>query len=160
MSKPDFERMLKLIDEVFATRNDPEQIQVSGNQMQKLQQIHPATLSEVTGPKGPKTWVLVIPTSGAVREKFLQNKITEKQLLDLTEPGDRYQSIYLCSATTLPEYRGKGETKKLCLSAIDAIRAQHPITSLMVWPFTREGEKLAETLAKETGLTLYKKQTN
>ena len=43
---PNFNRMMSLIDEVFSTRNDPGQLQVDTNVMQKLEAIHPATLSE------------------------------------------------------------------------------------------------------------------
>ena len=38
--KPNYNRMLSLIDEVFSTRNDAEQIQVTPHQMEKLNQIH------------------------------------------------------------------------------------------------------------------------
>lgn len=91
---------------------------------------------------------------------FLNGEITEKELLDKTRPGAAYECIYLCSATTLPEYRGQGNTKKLCLQAISAICASHPVKSLFVWPFTPEGEKLAESLANQSGLVLHKKTLN
>lgn len=139
--------MIQLIDDVFATRNDPDQLQVDQQQLKKLQEIHPATLTELADDNGPYTWVLVIPTTKAVMHEFLSRKISEKGLLDKTKPGDSYDCIYLCSATTLPEYRGKGETKKVCLSAIQRICKDHPVTTLFVWPFTKEGELLATSIA-------------
>jgi hypothetical protein len=149
--------MLQLIDEVFATRNDPGQIQVNQAQLKKLQAIHPRTLSEVANNSGPLIWILLIPTTKAIMHDFLEGKISEKQLLEKTKIGDTYNCIYLCSATTLPEYRGKGETRKLCLTAINAIRNEHSIDTLFAWPFTPEGERLAEKLAAQTGLALLKK---
>jgi hypothetical protein len=146
--------MLTLIDEVFATRNDPDQIQVSENQMKKLQEIHPATLSELANDEGPLIWVLLIPTTKKVMEDFLIGAISEKQVLDQTEPGQNFDCIYLCSATTLPEMRGKGATKKLCLQAIADICRDHPITTLFVWPFTKDGEKLAKSVATMAKLEL------
>ncbi len=149
--------MLQLIDEVFATRNDPDQIQVTQQQLKKLERIHSATLTEKSDENGPLIWILMIPTTKSVMEDFLGGKISEKELLEKTKPGEVYSSIYLCSATTLPEYRGKGETKKLCISAINKISKDHPVTRLFVWPFTKEGEALAETIAKACGLDLLKK---
>jgi hypothetical protein len=157
MSQPNLQRMLKLIDEVFATRNDPDQIQVSKAQLRKLEKIHPSTLSEVSDANGPLIWVLMIPTTEKIMRGFLKGETSEKELLDQTQPGDAYTCIYLCSATTLPEYRGKGETKKLCIKAIKDICKTHPIKALFVWPFTTDGEKLAEIIAGECGLELFKK---
>lgn len=90
--------------------------------------------------------------------QFLEGKLNEKQLLDKTAPGSEYSCIYLCSATTLPEARGKGETKKLCISAIKEIQKTNPVKTLFVWPFSPEGERLAESVAMECGLDLQKKK--
>ncbi|MGZ3899186.1 MAG: hypothetical protein ACXVO9_13390 [Bacteroidia bacterium] len=155
--KPNFSRMMKVIDEVFATRKDPDQLQVTPQQLKKLEKIHPATLSELSDDNGPLIWVLVIPTTTNVMREFVKGNISEKELLERTNPGDSYECIYLCSASTLPEIRSKGKTKKLCLEAINAIRKDHPVKTLFVWPFTREGNALAETLAKECGLKLLKR---
>jgi hypothetical protein len=157
-AKPNFSRMIKLIDEVFATRDDPDQLQVTQKQIKRLEKIHPATLTELTNEEGPITWILMIPTTTAVMEQFIQHQISEKALLDKTLPGESFSCIYLCSATTLPEYRGKGETKKLCLDAIERIRKNYEIKTLFVWPFTKEGEKLAETIALACDLKLIKRK--
>lgn len=146
--------MLQLIDEVFATRNDSGQIQVNQKQLKKLESIHPSTLTELADGNGPVIWILVIPTTKTVMNDFLKGKIEEKELLERTKPGDTYTCIYLCSATTLPEYRGKGKTKQLCLEAIENIRKTHPIQDLFVWPFTKEGELLASKIASMCKLTL------
>jgi hypothetical protein len=155
--KPNFQRMLQLIDEVFATRNDPGQIHVNQKQLKKLEAIHPATLTEFADENGPLIWILVIPTTKKIMQDFLHGTITEKQLLERTKVPAVYDCIYLCSATTLPELRGKGKTKELCIKAINDIRKDHPIESLFVWPFTKEGEKLAGSIAQECGLQLFKK---
>lgn len=154
--QPNFNRMLQLIDEVFATRKDPDQIQVNPEQLKKLQAIHPATLSELADENGPVIWVLMIPTTRQVMEDFLAKRISEKDLLERTPAGGNYDCIYLCSATTLPEHRGKGKTKEVCRKAIRAIMGSHPVKTLFVWPFTGEGEMLAEKLAEECGLLLLK----
>ncbi len=156
-NKPNFKLMMQLIDETFATRKDPGQIQVSEAQMKKLQAIHPATLSEFADKDGPLIWILLIPTTKEIMNDFLSGKITETQLLEHTKPKERYDCIYLCSATTLPEMRNKGETKKLCIHAIEQIMKDHSINTLFVWPFTKEGEILAEAIVKKCELELLKK---
>lgn len=152
--KNNLERMFEVIESTFATRSDPGQLQVTEKQMAKLVALHPATLSEVADEHGPLIWVLLIPTTENTMHEFLSEKITEKQLLEKTSNGESYNALYLCSATTLPEYRGKGETKKLCLKAISAIRKDHPIKTLFVWPFSEGGNALAQGIATTCGLPL------
>ena len=155
--KSNFERMIALAEEVFDTRNDPDQLNVSEQTMEQLQRIHPATISEYDDGNGPVVWVLIIPTTEEVMNKFLRNEINEQGILDLTKPDVEYDSIYLCSALVLPEYRRKGIAEKLCIQAIDNIRISKAIKSLFVWSFSSEGESLAEKISKKTGLELFKK---
>lgn len=154
-----YKKMMSVIDSVFETRHDPDQLQVTPKQMKKLQAIHPSALSEKATIEGPVIWVLMIPTTELVMHEFIAGTITEKQLLEKTEPGISYHCLYLCSATTLPEYRGKGDTRRLCMDVIANIRKDHFIKTLFVWPFTNEGEKLATSIAKECGLDLLTKKT-
>ncbi len=149
--------MLQLIDEVFATRQDPDQLQVTREQIEKLNKIHPAALTEEADENGPVIWVLMIPTTRAIMKDFIAKEISEKELLDKTKPGQSYDCIYLCSATTLSEYRGKGKTRELCLKAIADIVKDHPINTLFVWPFTKEGDGLAGSLARTCKLDLLKR---
>lgn len=153
---PNFTRILGLIDEVFETRNDSNQLQVNQKVIKKLQQLHPSTLSELANEQGPISWVLIIPTTKSVMMEFLEGKISENDLLDKTTVGDSFESIYLCSATTLTEFRGKGATKELCIKAIKEVCKVFPIKALYVWPFTKEGEFLADRIADECGLPLMK----
>jgi hypothetical protein len=157
MSQPNFKRMMKLIDETFATRSDPDQLQVTQAQLKKLEQIHPSTLSELSNEDGPLIWVLIIPTTDEVRDDFISGRIGESELLARTRAGDKYTSLYLCSATTLPEARGKGKTRNLCKKAISEMMKDHAITSLFVWPFSKEGLGLSESLAREFKMPLLKR---
>jgi len=158
MAQINYQRMFELIEEVFSTRNDPDQLQVGDNAIKKLNAIHPATLSEIADENGPLIWALLIPTTTNIMNDFLAGKISENDLLEKTKPGQEYDCIYLCSVTTLPEMRGKGETKKVCLDAIQKIRDTHLIDTLFVWAFTKEGEILADSLSTATGLKLKKMQ--
>lgn len=155
MSASNFERLMAIIDGIFETRNDPDQLQVTQDDIAKLQALHPATLSEYNEGNGPCVWVLLIPTTKAIMQQFLDGKISENGILQQTVSGTSFEAVYLCSATTLPEYRGKGITSRITLDAINAMKAEHPITDLFVWPFTPEGEVLAKRLAEKLNLPLH-----
>ena len=150
--------MLQLVNEFFDAKNDTEQISASEQEREKLEAIHEATLSELANEDGPMVWILVIPTTHALMERFIKGEITEKQLLHDTPTGVKYDAIYLCSASVLPEFRHKGLAKKVTLGAINSIRETHPVTSLFYWPFSAGGRALAEAIANATGLPLYERQ--
>jgi hypothetical protein len=152
--KPNYQRMLTLIDEVFATRTDPDQIQVTQQQIKILEKIHPNCLSEVSDENGPLIWLLVIPTTAELMNHFLKNQLTERELLERTPIAVHHNAIYLCSVTTLPEASGKGKTFQLCMQTIHEIMQTHPIQYLFVWPFTKAGEALAKKIAHASHLKL------
>ena len=158
MSQPksNFERMLQLAEDVFAVKNDPDQLDVNEQVITHLQKIHPATVSEFDDGHGPVAWVLLIPTSLALMNSFLEGEINEKELFEMTPLNSTYEALYLCSAMVLEEYRRTGITKRLVMDAIRRINEDHPLKPLFYWPFTEEGERAAESIAKETVLPLYK----
>ena len=156
MALSNFERLVQLADEVFEVRNDPNQLDINPEVMDKLRKIHPSTISDFDEGNGPVAWILVIPTTTDLMNKFLEGAVTEKELFNLTPLNVPYEALYLCSALVLEEYRRKGIAKKLSLQAIENIRKEHPLKALFVWPFTKEGELAAESLAHVLGLPLNK----
>ena len=152
-----FERMLQLADDIFSVRTDPDQLDVNEAVIARLQQIHPASVSEKDDGSGPVCWVIIFPTTQALMQLFLEKKITEKELYERTPLNTPYDAIYLCSAMVLEEFRRQGIAKNLTLSAINKMRQDHPIKTLFVWPFTLEGNQAAESIAQQTGLWLLKR---
>ncbi|MFA6455863.1 MAG: hypothetical protein WCW40_03495 [Bacteroidota bacterium] len=154
-----FERMIQLAEEFFATKNDPSQLTITEEVMEQLRSIHPATMGEVANEQGPIAWTIVIPTTRRIQEQFLNGEIGESELLELTlrtrERYLKYTSIYLCSALTLPEFRAKGLAKKLVCDSIREIQKEHPIDGLFVWAFSEEGKKLARNVSVLTTLPLF-----
>lgn len=151
------QRMIELADEVFSAHNDPAQLDVDKDVMNQLGRIHPATLSEYEVENGPVVWILLIPTTIDLMRKFVAEEISEKELLDQTPTGAKYEAIYLCSALVLPEYRRKGLATKVGMKAIEDIRADHPIKYLFTWNFSKEGGDLADLAAQHEGLPLLKR---
>jgi GNAT superfamily N-acetyltransferase len=158
MSISNFERLIKLADEVFAVKSDPSQLDVNQDVLERLHQLHPATVSEYNDGNGPVAWVLLIPTTIELMNRFIRSEISEKELFELTPPDTTYEAIYLCSALVLEEYRLKGITKQLCANAIENIRRKHPLKAAFVWAFSKEGDLAAETIARLAGLPLFKRE--
>jgi len=154
MAGGNFERMVRLAEEFFDMKNDPDQLAVDSDTMEKLRTIHPSTMSEESDMDGPVAWVLVIPTTRALMDRFTSGEINERELLAMTAPGVTYDAIYLCSALVLPEQRRKGLARRLALRAIADIRAGNPIRYLFYWGFSGGGDALAASIARETGLPL------
>ena len=157
MGISNFERMIQLADDVFAVKNDPDQLDVNQDVLDQLRRIHPATVSEFDDGHGPVAWVLLIPTTLGLMDQFLSHSISEKELYEQTPLDAAYEAIYLCSAMVLEEYRRKGIARQLTLKAIDSIRKDHPIKNLFVWSFTIEGDMTADTISQMTSLPLLKR---
>ncbi len=160
MALSNYERMIKLADEVFETKDDPNQLDVNEDVIEELLQIHPATVSEYDNGEGPIAWVLLIPTTIQLMNQFIQCEISEKQLFELTKEEKIFNTIYLCSAMVLEEYRKNGIAKNLVLDAIEMIRQDHSITALFVWSFSKEGDFGAETISTITSIPLYKRKND
>ena len=153
-----FERMIQLAEEVFSAHNDPAQLDVDEEIMARLEQIHPATLSEYIEGDGPVVWILLIPTTIDLMNRFIKEEISETELLDQTPLSIKYEALYLCSALVLPEFRRKGLATKVGLEAIKQIRAGHPIKFLFTWSFSEEGSLLAKNAAQFLGLPLLERK--
>ena len=150
------ERMIHLADEFFATKNDPTQISMTTEVMERLRRLHPATLTEERDGSGPVAWILLIPTTNDLMKRFIAKQINEQELLESTPLQGVYEAIYLCSALVLPEHSRKGLAKRLTCAAIKSIQVDHPIKYLFYWSFSPEGARLAASVARDLGLPLYK----
>ena len=157
MALSNFERMIQLSEEVFSSRTDPDQLNVNESVMEHLQLIHPSTISEYDDGNGPVCWILCIPTTLDLMTQFINQKISERELYELTPLNTKYEAIYLCSALLLEEFRGKGIAQGLAVEAIESIKVDHSIKALFMWAFSKEGEKLADKISGLMSLPLYKR---
>ena len=158
MTISNFERLVQLADEVFAVKSDPSQIDVNAEVLERLYKLHPATVSAFDNGNGPVAWVLLIPTTLDLMNRFLERQISEKELFDLTPLEAKYDAVYLCSALVLEEFRRKGIASQLALTAIDNMCEMHQLKAVFVWAFTPEGDSAAETIANLAKLPLYKRE--
>jgi hypothetical protein len=153
-----FERMIQLATEVFDAHNDPEQLDVNEEVIEYLRKVHPACVSELFDGDGPVIWLILIPTTDKLMNDFIEEKISESELLNQTPLNIKYDALYLCSVMVLAEFRQKGLAKKIAFQAIKKIRADHPIKKLFTWNFSEEGSLLAESISKNESLPLFKRE--
>jgi len=147
--------MIQLATEFFDTKNDPAQLSIDETVMKRLHRIHSATMGEITDENGPIAWTIVIPTTTSLMHQFLEKRINETELMELTEHEKKFTGVYLCSALVLAEHRGKGLAKQLLCTSIRGIQKEHTLHSLFYWAFSAEGDRLSQAVAKEIGLPLY-----
>ena len=150
--------MIRLAEEFFDAKNDPEQIAVDEAVMERLQALDPASLAQEANEDGPIAWGLGIPTMEEIMHRFLAGSINERELLELTSAGRSYEAVYLCSALVLPEFRKKGMARKLTVNSIREILARHPVRTLFYWSFSEEGTRLAESVASAVNLPLLRRK--
>ncbi len=153
-----FERMIQLATEVFDAHNDPAQLDVNENVIEQLHKLHPASVSEFIDGDGPVIWLIVIPTTEKLMNEFIDENISESELLNQTPLNIEYDALYLCSVIVLEEFRRKGLAKKVAFEAIKKIRADHPIKNIFTWNFSEEGSLLAESISKHEELPLLKRE--
>lgn len=145
MDEQILDKILEINEEFFKTNNDPTQISSSRENFYKLQKLSPKTFVYKLNQGVPISWVFIIPTSKDLMNKFLDKQINERELLDLTTPQNLYESVYLCAAFTLPEYRRKGYIVEMFKEAIEGIPLIQNF-QLFAWSFSKEGEKIIEKL--------------
>src|SRR5512142_1702102 len=92
------DRLIALATEVFDAKNDPEQISVTEQDMERLHALHPASMTQEATEDGPIAWILIFPTTHDLMERFLRREISERMLLSLTPKGGKFEAVYLCSA--------------------------------------------------------------
>lgn len=152
---PELEKKMDAIAErIFGTEENPDQIPITVESGEKLDELTSHWIKYRLDEKGdPIAWAVVVPTTRELAESFVYGEITERQLLDLTIPEERYSAIYLCAAITLPEHRRKGLGLQLFEEAI----ANIPTTDdyvLFVWPVGDGGRELAQKVAQDLGRQL------
>lgn len=145
MDEKVLDKMLNIGEQFFGTASDPSQMPATRESFHKLQKLHPKTVVYRLENGEPVSWVVVLPTSTELMEKFLKGEINERELLDLTEPQDRYAALYLCAAFTVPEHRRRGYAVEMFKEAIEAIPHTKDV-KLFAWIFSEEGRKLTEKL--------------
>ncbi len=142
---------MQIAEAIFGTENDPDQMPITNESIAKLDSLCSDWLvSELDDNGEPISWAIAMPTQKHLAQDFLNNKITERQLLDLTVPSDIYDAVYLVSVITVPEHRGKGLGTKV----VKQVLQNMPIINdaiYFAWPTSDEGMNLVKKIESELG---------
>ena len=153
-------KTIKIAESFFGTQHDPEQIPINKESHEKLLSLNKNSVLYELDEKGePVSWVIVIPTTEILMKDFLSSKINEKELFDMTKPGEKYDSLYFCSAFTVPEFRNKGLALKLAESAIRKISGDRSM-NIFSWAYSPEGTGLIKKLEDKLGVKILLKKQN
>ena len=148
MNKNNIDKSMEISEKFFQTEFDPDQIPVNNDSERKLLSIHKHTIIFKNEKGGDLVaWVVIIPTSISTMNKFLNKKITEKELLEMAVKEKNFDALYLCSIFVIPEYRRKGYAKKLIIEAIEKLQSNRN-APLYCWVYSEEGEKLISNLSE------------
>ena len=147
MNQKILDSMMKIAELFFGTETDPDQMPINQESADKLLSIHKNTIVYKIDENGnPIAWVVVVPTSINVMNQFLKKEITEKELLDKAVEEKKFDTLYLCAAFVLPEYRRKGYAKELFEEAINGMPNGNNAT-LYCWLYSEDGKKLVAALS-------------
>ena len=72
--------MHDLSEQFFGTENDPDQMPISMESFEKLQRLHLKTIVYKLENGEPISWVVVVPTTITLMEKFLQVFLEEVEM--------------------------------------------------------------------------------
>ncbi len=136
-------------ENIYGTKDDPEQIPISDESYKRITRINPDTLLYLDDGKGNVlSWSVVLPTTRTLADLFIDGEISERELFDRTPEGGIYDALYICSIITLPEHRRKGYATVLLKDAI----ARFPVANeyLFADGWSKEGKAMIH-IAQEKG---------
>ena len=134
-----------MAEALFGTANDPDQIPVTDESLHRLRALAPDTVLQLRVDGQLAAWVVAVPTTRDIMERFLAGHCTEADVLTATAPAAIYAACYLCAAVTLPRFRRRGYAGRL----VRALAARLPLAADAVWfgwPTTAEGAACAPYL--------------
>lgn len=139
---------LQIAEEYYGTTIDQGQIPINKNSFAKLHLYNPDTILYESDKDGKVLgWSVAFPTTTELMDKFLDKKITEKELFDQTDFSTQIDAIYLCSTFVLPENRHRGLAKQLLLEAIRRL-SKTGKEKLFAWTYSQDGGYLIKSLEK------------
>ncbi|MEI6849816.1 MAG: hypothetical protein WCK29_02140 [archaeon] len=148
-----------LAEEYFKTEGDSEQAKVNDENRNWIHENIPECRNVIKDGEKIVGFTLIFPCKKETMNLFLNNDITEEELLRIMKKELNYKnfdSIYLCSTVIIEEYRRKGLALKAFIKSIEKIISfsKNKKPNLFYWGFSEEGKRLSEKVAKETGLEL------
>ncbi len=147
---PPPEKTAPITERFFGTAVDPEQIPIVPESREKMKKLSPYCFhTAFDSNDNPVSWVIRIPTTRELKEKFMRKEITEREMFDQTVPAQTYDALYLCTSFTIPEFRRKGIARALTIETIEKFKENSPNIQLFSWIYSSDGEKFVDSLPFE-----------
>ena len=155
-SREDIEETARISEEYFGTMKDSEQMSTVRENRDWVYENCRDYLNIIRRGDEVIGYSFMLPCTSRLKQEFISRKITEAELfaeiqkLNIKKP----EAIYLCASVIREEYRRKGLAVNGFVKLIEKIK-KHSKPVLFYWGYSREGEFLANKVAKITGLKIY-----
>lgn len=148
----------QIAEQFYGTAQHPDQIPIGEESQHKLHLLHPKTVLFKLIDNEPVSWIVVIPTTRVLGEKFVNGETTERALFDQTVPSEIYEALYICSVFTVREHQRKGYGTQLLREALDGIPLV-PNPYLFCWVYSKEGEAMYQALTKKFKTVVHRRSS-
>lgn len=153
-----------MVEEFFGMSHDPAQIPATDENIKWMNKNIPECINVIKFGDRLIGQIFIIPCNQEIMNEFLADKINENELFERVKKEvtyDNFDSIYLCSATIYPEFRGKGLAVEACVKSINKICATRNLKPTLFFDgWSREGKNLAHKVAELLGLQIREKGTS
>jgi hypothetical protein len=156
MNEKQIGKILNEIEKFFEMGIDEKQAPATIENFRKIEKLHPSAIKYFMDGEDIVSIALTVPTSKDLAEKFLSDKITEREFFALSRPMEQYGAIYFHIAFTLRPYRGRGLTAKMFEESVREIPHTEDAIFLS-WPSTDAGNKVLDKVASELHITIHRK---
>lgn len=156
MNEKQIGKILNEIEKFFQMGIDEKQAPSTLELFRKIEKQHSSAIKCFFDGNNIVSIALSLPTSKDLAEKFLSDKITERELFALSEPMEQYGAIYFHIAFTLRPYRGRGLTAKMFEESVREIPHSEDAIFLS-WPSTDAGKKVLDKVENELNIIIRRK---
>ena len=165
-SKPSIDSLketAKMAESYFKTGEDKDQIQITSdvNNWWSYNKF-PSSTNVITYKDEVIGFTFILPCNRYYLKQFIHKKIDEPELLDKIK-GEvdlkNYDALYLCAAYVKPKLRRKGIILNAFKKHINKlIKITNKRIVLFYWGYSKSGSKLAEKVAEELHISIYKRK--
>ncbi len=158
LTEKDIDESSLLAEEFFQMQNKPKEIPASVENKRFILKKIPECDNIIRCNGRAIGFTFIVPCNVGIMERFLSNKITERELFDECKNKityDNFDAIYLCSSFIKKKYRGRGLAIQGRIKSINKIIGGRKIKPILFsWPQTIEGGKSVKRTAQELGFHL------
>lgn len=164
ITEKELKQLIEMLVSYFDPASDPAQIPVDKDQYSWIKNKLPECGMIIKYKNEVIGTTLILPCTESLMLNFIAGKINEAELTKkIREENigyEKMQAIYLCTVFVSPVHRGKNLAVEAFVRSIHAINADHKASCLFYWPYSIEGQKTCEKVAKILGLKLLASKPN